>query len=143
MVNKLKQFFVPAFFLLSTGSVLAAAGTPANEIKVSQVALGFAIPNLSEILTFLVRGFFIVAGLAALLFLLMGALSWVTSGGNKENVEKAQQKIQAAIIGVIMVAVVLAVIVTLEQVVFDKKICFGLSCPLTIPSLVKEAPAGT
>lgn len=102
-----------------------------------QVTLGFTPPTLVEILTFLIRFFFVIAGLAALLFLLMGALSWVTSGGDKENVKKAQEKIQAAVIGLVLVVVVLAIIVTLEQVVFNQKICIGVSCDITIPSLIK------
>lgn len=103
----------------------------------NQVTLDFTPPTLVEILTFLIRFFFIVAGLAALLFLLLGALSWVTSGGDKENVKKAQEKIQAAVIGLVMVVIVLAIIVTFEQVIFQKKICIGVSCDITIPSLIK------
>ncbi len=99
--------------------------------------LGFQPPQLGDVLTFLIRLFFAAAGLAALIYLLLGAFSWVTSGGSKENVEKARDKIQAAVVGVILVVVVLAIVTTLEQVVFKTKICFGLSCPLTLPSLLK------
>ncbi|NTU47168.1 hypothetical protein HGA88_06085 [Candidatus Roizmanbacteria bacterium] len=99
-------------------------------------ALGFNVPNFSMVLTFFIRAFFIVVGLAALLYLLLGALSWVTSGGSKENVEKAREKISAAVIGVILVVVALAIIVTLEQVVFKNQICFGISCPITVPNLL-------
>ena len=102
-----------------------------------QATLGFAIPTLSDLLTFIIRFFFAIAGLAALLYLLLGALAWITSGGSKEGVEKAREKIQAAIIGVILIVLVLALIWTLEKIVFSEKICFGLSCPLTLPSLIK------
>lgn len=114
---------------------------PSNQIQIQQGngagALGFNIPTLGDVLTFLIRAFFVIGGLMALLYLLLGAFAWITSGGNKENVDKAREKITNAVIGVILIAVVLAVIVTLEQVVFGSKICFGLSCPITIPSLVK------
>ncbi|MBI3620324.1 hypothetical protein HY214_04250 [Candidatus Roizmanbacteria bacterium] len=133
--KQLKALLMSIPLLIVTAPVLAQG--PSITIQVSENSLGFKIPTLSDILTFMIRAFFIVAGLAALLFLLLGALAWVTSGGNKENVQKAQEKIQAAIVGVIMIAVVLAVIATLEQVVFGGKICFGLSCPVTIPTLVK------
>lgn len=125
-----------------TPCLTAAPGNPQPScaIGVDQRALGFRIPSLSDVLTFAIRAFFIIAGLAALLFLLMGALAWVTSGGDKENVSKAQSKITNAIIGVILIAVVLAVIVTLEQVVFAGHICLGLSCPITIPGLLQPAP---
>ncbi len=124
------QYLILSLFFVPT--VLA------EDIQVSPGALGFQIPTLSDVLTFLIRAVFIVGGLAALLYLLMGAISWITSGGNKENVQKAQEKIQAAVIGVILIAVVLAVIATLEQVVFAKAICFGLTCPITIPALLKK-----
>ncbi len=115
------------FNSLLVKTVVAQTGT---------VELGFKPPSLIEILTFLIRFFFVIAGLAALLFLLLGALSWVTSGGDKENVKKAQEKIQAAVIGLVLVVVVLAIIVTLEQVVFQRQICIGVSCNITIPSLI-------
>lgn len=102
-----------------------------------QVSVGFTIPSLVDVLTFLIRMFFVIAGLAALLFLLMGALAWVTSGGDKENVKKAQEKIQAAVIGLVLVVAVLAIIVTMETVVFQGKICIGVSCPITIPTLIQ------
>lgn len=99
--------------------------------------LGFRIPTLGDILTFLVRAFFMVAGLSALLFLLLGALAWVTSGGAKENVEKAQQKIQAAVVGLLIIIAVLSLMAAVEQIIFAGKICVGLTCPVTIPQLIK------
>lgn len=113
----------------------AVSPDPSNMIQVQ--ALGFSIPTLGDVLTFLVRAFFMVAGLAALLFLLLGALAWVTSGGAKESVEKAQQKIQAAIVGLLVIVAVLALMATVEKVIFRGQICVGLTCPITIPSLLK------
>lgn len=110
---------------------------PSCAVQVNQRELGFRIPSLSEILTFTIRAFFIIAGLVALIFLLLGALAWITSGGDKESISKAQSKITSAIVGVLLVVVVLALIVTLEQVVFARRLCLGLSCPITIPSLLK------
>ncbi|OGK41534.1 hypothetical protein A2954_00845 [Candidatus Roizmanbacteria bacterium RIFCSPLOWO2_01_FULL_37_12] len=101
-----------------------------------RASLGFNAPTLSTILTFMIRAFFIIAGLAALLYLLLGALAWVTSGGNKENVDKARDKITAAVLGLIIIVAVLAIIVTFEQVIFRQQICLGLSCNLVIPALL-------
>lgn len=103
------------------------------------VQLGWPIPSLGGILTFVIRLFFAIAGLAALFYLLLGALAWVTSGGSKDQVEAAQKKIMAAVIGVVLIVVVLSIIVTLEQVVFQCRICFGLSCNVTIPSILDPA----
>jgi len=117
------------------------AGETAPCVQVNERELGFQIPTLSRILTFTIRMFFILAGLAALVMLLLGAFSWITSGGDKDKVHAAQSKIQAAVLGLIMIVVVLALVVTLEQVVFAGRLCFGLSCPITIPSLLKDPNA--
>lgn len=102
--------------------------------------LPFKIPTFTEMLTFIIRLFFVIAGVFALVYLLMGAFSWVTSGGNKENVEKARDKIQAALVGVILIIVVVALVATLEQIVFQKALCFGLTCEVSIPELLKPNP---
>jgi len=137
MIRKISYILASFSSLLFVGAVYAQQNSNTIQVDQGPGGLGFQIPNFSDILTFMIRGFFIIAGLAALFFLLLGALAWVTSGGNKENVEKAQQKIQQAVVGVILIAVVLAVVATLENVVFQRKICFGLTCAITIPSLVK------
>jgi len=100
--------------------------------------LGFKIPSLGDLLTFAIRAFFVIAGLAALFYLLLGALGWVTSGGDKDAVTVAREKIQAAVLGMILIVAVLAIIWTLEQVIFNRRICLGLSCPLTLPGLVEN-----
>lgn len=51
----------------------------------------------------------IVAVLAALFFLVLGGLQWITSGGDKAGVEGAQHKIQAALIGLVIVFAVFAI----------------------------------
>ncbi len=93
--------------------------------------------NLVNVVSFFIKFFFAVAGLSALLYLLLGAFAWITSGGNKENVEKAREKIQAAVIGIILIVAVIGIAVTLEQVVFNRNICFGLSCGIKIPGLIQ------
>ncbi|MFW5703689.1 MAG: hypothetical protein ACOCXQ_02550 [Patescibacteria group bacterium] len=151
--NKLKSIAVfvfsfillfGVFYLISSLDVAAQANRPNQTVpsisvtvKVDQSALGFRIPDLSDVLTFIIRGFFVIAGLVALLYLLLGAFTWITSGGEEEGTKKARDKITAAIVGVILIVVVLAVIVTLEQVVFAERICFGVSCAASIPNLVE------
>ncbi|PIZ61936.1 hypothetical protein COY16_05645 [Candidatus Roizmanbacteria bacterium CG_4_10_14_0_2_um_filter_39_13] len=98
---------------------------------------GFKIPTLGDLLTFAIRAFFVIAGLAGLFYLLLGALAWVTSGGDKDSVKAAREKIQAAVIGMILIVAVLGIVWTLEQVIFNRRICLGLSCPLTLPSLIE------
>ncbi len=109
----------------------------AAETVYPKVQLGFKIPNITDILTFFFRFFFIVAGLIALLYLLLGAMAWITSGGNKESVDKAREKIQAAVVGLILIFAVLALVIVIENVFFLPGQGLGLSKPIVFPSLVQ------
>lgn len=118
----------------ASAAVVLAGGTA----QVNSTTLGFD-PNslgLGGLLSFIIRLMFVAAGLAALVFMLLGALSWITSGGNKENVEKAREKIVAAVVGIVLIVVVVGIAVTIEQLVFKNKVCLGLTCPVTIPGLL-------
>lgn len=104
--------------------------------------MGWIVPGPGGIVTFLIRIFFVIAGLAALFQLMMGTLGVITSGGKKENWESAMRRMGSAIIGVFMIIVILSVLVVLEKQVFKCAICFGISCPLHIPSIMEQsAPA--
>jgi hypothetical protein len=133
------------FMFLYSGVILpiTASPTPLPSSPPIQIVTGLPTITLSSILTFGIRVFFIIAGLAALFYMLIGAFSWITSGGDEEAVTGAKNKIQAAVIGVLMIFIVLAIIWTLEQVIFRQQICLGLSCPITIPSLFGEGATVT
>lgn len=47
----------------------------------------------------------VVAGLAFLIYFLMGGLTWITAGGDKNNTAKAQKQMTDAAIGLIVVIV--------------------------------------
>lgn len=103
----------------------------------TSVNVGWTIPSLADVVGFLIKFLFFFAGLAALLYLLLGAFSWVTSSGDKENVKKAQDKIQAAVVGLVIIVVVLVIIATLEQVVLKGTFCVGLTCNIAPPQLIQ------
>ncbi len=60
-----------------------------------------------------IRIFLIVAALALLIYLLWGAFDWITSGGEKEKIEKARNKITHAVIGIIVVIFALSLFVVI------------------------------
>lgn len=101
---------------------------------------GFTIPDLQTVLSYVIKLFFVIAGLAAILYLLLGAFAWITSGGEKDAVQKAQQKIQAAVIGLILLVVVIVIIATIEQYIFKQSICLGLTCNLQFGELITPRP---
>ncbi len=51
----------------------------------------------------------VVAALLTLFYLVMGAIAWITSGGDKGKVEEARNKITAAVIGLLILAAVWAI----------------------------------
>lgn len=87
----------------------------------------------SSLLTLGIRLFFIFSAVTALVFMLRGAFDYITSGGEKEKVSGAQQRIYNALVGIIILIAVLALIATLEGLVFKGTFCFGLTCAIKIP----------
>lgn len=51
-----------------------------------------------------------IGGLAAFLFLIMGAVSWITSGGDKAGLEKARGQITNAVIGLVIIVAAWAIV---------------------------------
>lgn len=109
----------------------------AQDVTVAQVQVGFTIPQFGDVLTFIIRIFFILSGLIAMLFLLLGAFAWITSGGNKEAVDKARDKIMNAVVGVILIFAVLAIVGLMEQLFFPADSGLGITKPIKFQRLVK------
>lgn len=61
------------------------------------------ILELGTLVSALIGAILFIAALAAFMYLLLGGFQWITSGGDKAGVEAAQKRIQAAIIGLIIV----------------------------------------
>lgn len=129
-----KIILIPFLF---AKSVFAQTPTADPNVIINPGALGFQIPTFSDLLTFLIRFAFVLAGLAALLFLLWGSFDWIASGGEKEKVSSARSKIIQALIGVIVIIATLTIIWSLENIVFKRTLCFGISCPITLPQLLR------
>ncbi|MFA6533022.1 MAG: hypothetical protein WCT22_03425 [Patescibacteria group bacterium] len=105
----------------------------AADVTYPEVKLGFTIPKFNDVLTFLLRFLFIIGGLIAILYLLLGALAWITSGGNKESVDKAREKIQSAVVGLVIMFAVLAIIAVIENIF---ALGLGITKPIVFPGLI-------
>lgn len=107
---------------------------PFGKIKPPQgLFAGDPATAASNLLTLGIRLFFIFAGVTALIWMLRGAFDYITSGGDKEKVSSAQQRIYNAVVGIFLLIGVLAIIATLEQLVFKRTFCFGLTCAIELP----------
>ncbi len=62
----------------------------------------------SVLISNIVNIVFIVAAAITFAFLIYGAISWITSGGDKSKVETARNRITAAVIGLLILAAVWA-----------------------------------
>lgn len=111
------------FVLLAQDTINLRPGTLPNNIQNLEI---------NDIITFAIRGLIIVGGVLALLYLLLGGMAWITSGGNKESVDKARDKIQAAVIGLIVIVAVIAIITLMEKVL---GIGLGVSEEIRFPKL--------
>lgn len=56
----------------------------------------------------------IIAALISFIFLIIGGIRWITSGGDKEGTAKAQSTITAALIGLVIVFAAWAIIQLLQ-----------------------------
>lgn len=139
-MKKMKKLALGASTYIMSVFALASSVYAQTVVKVNPFDIGFKIPDLSLVLGLLVRLFFIIAGLAALFMFLTGALAWVTSGGSKENIEKARDKIVAGFVGIILIVAILSIIVFLETVVFNSNLCFGIGCAIKFPTPLLQNP---
>lgn len=71
---------------------------------------------IEQILTIVVT----IAAIIILIMFLWGGLEWITAGGDKAKIEKARNRIMQSIIGMIVLASVVALFMTLQTVLgFD------------------------
>lgn len=132
----MKKLLVPVY---STGLLLLTAlpafaaeiaiGTP-DTIKIH--SLGTLIGNALGILL-------IIAAIAAFLFLILGGIQWITSGGDKAGLEAARNKITNAIVGLVIVAAAWAVMLLVSQFLGIEGLFGG---GLNIPTAFQSDQAG-
>ena len=67
------------------------------------------ITSISKVISGAVQLIILVAGLIAFVYLLLGGIKWITSGGDKENLTKARSKITNALVGMFILVTVLVI----------------------------------
>ena len=71
---------------------------------------------------------FVVAAVITFAYLIYGAISWITSGGDKSKVEAARNRITSAVIGLLILAATWAIFLLVMQIAFGQD-------SISIPSL--------
>lgn len=77
---------------------------------------------LGKLLSVALQIILIVAAIILLIFLLWGAIEIITSGGDKEKVSKAQHRLTAAVVGIIVVIATLTIFVAVNREILGNKI---------------------
>lgn len=89
---------------------------------------GMGLTNLESVISAVIQVMFLIAGLATFMFLILGGIKWITSGGDSKKTEAAGNQITAALIGLGIVAVAWALMVVIEKF-FNIHILSGFSIP--------------
>lgn len=76
----------------------------------SIIGLGFGAEGASKFLSNLVVLIYILAGIVLVFMILWGAFDWMTSGGDKEKLTQAKDKIMNALIGILLFAAAFAIL---------------------------------
>ncbi len=88
-----------------------AQGDPLDaSIKAPEGRIISPTTTVGQIVSFMVAFIIVVAFLAALLFIVIGAFQWITSGGDKQKVADARNHIIAAVIGLVVIALSFVII---------------------------------
>lgn len=62
------------------------------------------IKNIGDLISAAIGVAFLVSFLLVFVMLIIGGIQWITSGGDKENTQKAKDRITHALIGVAIIA---------------------------------------
>lgn len=72
--------------------------------------------SLEQLLSFGVNALFALGVILALFFLMWGGISWITSGGDKDKLEKSRKTIVYAIVGLVVIVLSFTIIYLLGVV---------------------------
>ncbi len=74
-----------------------------------------AINDFGKLISAIVGTLLIVAALLAFLYLILGGIQWISSGGDKAGMEGARNKITHAIVGLIIVGAAWAIMILVQN----------------------------
>jgi len=99
--------------------------TGANFGKLCNLSIGTTVGTLISFA-------FILASIVALGYLVWGGVKWITSGGDKSNVETARNHIIAAVVGLVIIFLSYVILNIVLQFFFGVNLLSNFSLP-TLP----------
>lgn len=109
--------FSVTLMLNSIGTVWAQTPTCAPNSVCTDVSSpsSFRVTSLGKLISSTFAFLLVVAGLLAFVYLIIGGIQWITSGGDKAGLEAARNRIVHAIVGLIVVFAAWAITLLLQQ----------------------------
>jgi uncharacterized membrane protein len=86
----------------------------AADITIAQPS-NIRITDVGQLISAAVGTMLILAALLAFVFLILGGIQWITSGGDKAAMEAARNKITHAIVGLIIVGAAWAIMMLVQS----------------------------
>lgn len=123
-----------AMLALSASSVLAAVKAKPGDTDFVIDQPDNVLTDLPQVLSGGIQLLIILAGIIAFVFLLLGGIKWITSGGDKGNVEAARNQIVQALIGLIVVFASWGLIILIQNVT-GFCLGFGADCPIKLEGI--------
>lgn len=145
-MRKLTLGLSSAAILLTPTLALASVTPSPVQIQIKPPAAGInPYTPVGTILSNALTIIFVVAALLVLFMLIIGAFNWIMSGGDKEKVGAARQRITQALVGLAVLALAFLITVVVGQVLNINILDFK-----TLPTLGQRCgegqvydPAGT
>lgn len=88
----------------------------AQDLNIQQSdAKVFKIDSIGKLISAAAGSLLIIAALLAFVYLILGGIQWITSGGDKSGMEAARNKITHAIVGLIIVGAAWAIMMLVQN----------------------------
>lgn len=126
-----------AGYLLSIAPAFAQSQIRNSRVTFNGAGVDPTTRSVGDVISNALLIVFIAAGLAVLIYLIIGAFKWITSGGDKDAIGKARGTIVNALIGLAILALAFFVTVLFGQILNIDILNFG-----AIPTL-NDPPRGT
>ena len=105
----LASLYTPTAHAIDSVDICSQSGVSA-EVKRANGCSGDATNDLSNAITSIVNAVIGVIGLVATIFILVGAINYMTSAGDAGKIEKAKKTILWAAIGLVIAALTFAIV---------------------------------
>lgn len=124
-MKKVAAIISSAGYLLTLGSVYAQGPTRNTNITFGGAGVDPNQRSVGDVISNALLIVFIAAGLAVLVYLIIGAFKWITSGGDKDAIGKARGTIVNALIGLAILALAFFITVLFGQILNINILNFG------------------